>query len=143
MNDSPNHDVVILGKAVQLSGSRKTVFSCRIRGRTWSSSTNWQGNRFLSEAVIRKRFRIWAEKSLKSDQVFAQAKGYAVLAMAQWQLGQKEKARAMLAGGDSLAPHISSAQHTVDLGDSWLAWLFARISLDEGGQLIPLDAETK
>jgi serine/threonine protein kinase/tetratricopeptide (TPR) repeat protein len=84
----------------------------------------------FSEAVV------WAEKSLKTDQAFAQAKGYAVLALAQWQLGQKEKARAMLASGDSLAPRISSAQDAVDLGDSWAAWLFARILLDEAGQLI-------
>jgi serine/threonine protein kinase len=84
----------------------------------------------LSEAVV------WAEKSLKTDQAFSQAKGYAVLAMAQWQLGQKEKALAMLADGDTLALRISSAQETVDLGDSWVAWLFARILLDEAGQLI-------
>src|SRR5258706_9585541 len=76
-----------------------------------------------SEAVV------WAEKSLKTDQAFAHAKGCAVLAMAQWQLGQKEKARALLADGDALAPRISSARETVDLGDSWVAWLFARILL--------------
>jgi len=88
----------------------------------------------FSEAVV------WAERSLKSDQAFARAKGYAVLALAQWQLGQKEKARAMLADGDSLAPRISSAPDTVDLGDSWVPWLFARILLDEAGQLIQPDA---
>jgi tetratricopeptide (TPR) repeat protein len=88
----------------------------------------------FSEAVV------WAEKTLKSDQALARAKGCAVLAMAQWQLGQKEKARAMLASGDSLAPRISSTQGTVDLGDSWAAWLFARILLDEAGQLIQPDA---
>ena len=87
----------------------------------------------FSEAVV------WAEKSLKTDQAFAQAKGYAILAMAQWQLGQKEKASAMVADGDALAPRISSAQDTVDLGDSWVAWLLARISLDEAGQLIQPD----
>ena len=87
----------------------------------------------FSEAVV------WAEKSLKTDQPFAQAKGYAVLAMAQWQLGQKENARTMLAHGNSLAPQISSAKDTVDLGDSWVAWLFARILLDEAGQLIQPD----
>ena len=81
----------------------------------------------------------WADKSLKNDRTFARAKGYAVLAMAQWQLGQKEHARAMLADGDSLAPRISSTADTVDLGDSWPAWLFARITLDEAGQLIQPD----
>jgi hypothetical protein len=51
-------------------------------------------------------------------------------------LGQKEKARAMLADGDVLVPRISSAQGTVDLGDSWGAWLFARIVMDEAFDLI-------
>jgi tetratricopeptide (TPR) repeat protein len=90
----------------------------------------------FSEAVV------WAEKSLKTDQAFARARGYAVLAMAQWQLGQKEKARVALTNGNSLAPRVST-DRPVDLGDSWIAWLFARISLDEAGQLIPLDPETK
>jgi tetratricopeptide (TPR) repeat protein len=87
----------------------------------------------FSEAIV------WAEKSLKSDQAFARAKGYAVMAIAQWQLGQKAKARALLADGDALAPRISPAQDTVDLGDSWAAWLFARILLDEAWQLIQPD----
>jgi tetratricopeptide (TPR) repeat protein len=78
----------------------------------------------------------WAEKSLKTSQVFAHAKGCAVLAMAQWQLGQKDVARATLAEGNNLAPGISHTNGTVDLGDSWVAWLFARITLDEAGQLI-------
>jgi hypothetical protein len=56
--------------------------------------------------------------------------------MAQWQLGEKENARAMLAEGDSLAPRISAAKDSVDLGDSWVAWLMARISLDEAATLI-------
>ena len=84
----------------------------------------------FAEAVV------WAEKSLKTDQAFAQAKGYAVLAMAQRQLGQKDVARATLAEGNTMAPGISHTNGTVDLGDSWVAWLFARITLDEAGQLI-------
>ncbi|HXA45096.1 MAG TPA: serine/threonine-protein kinase, partial [Candidatus Angelobacter sp.] len=79
---------------------------------------------------------VWAEKTLKTDQAFAQAKGYAVLAMAQWQLGQKDVARTALAEGNTLAPGISHTNGAVDLGDSWVAWLFARITLDEAGQLI-------
>jgi serine/threonine protein kinase len=81
----------------------------------------------------------WAEKSLKSSQVFAHAKGCAVLAMVQWQLGQKDVARATLTEGNTLAPGISHRNSTVDLGDSWVAWLEARISLDEAGQLIQSD----
>jgi serine/threonine protein kinase len=84
----------------------------------------------FSEAVV------WAEKSLKTDQAFAQAKGCAVMAMADWRLGKKTEARTLLAKGNALAPRISSAQDTVDLGDSWVAWLFARITLNEAFALI-------
>jgi tetratricopeptide (TPR) repeat protein len=81
----------------------------------------------------------WAEKPLKTSQVFAHAKGCAVLAMAQWQLGQKDVARATLAEGNILAPVISNTNGDADLGDSWVAWLFARITLDEAGKLIQPD----
>jgi hypothetical protein len=67
--------------------------------------------------------------------VFASAKGWAVLAMARWQLGEQDPARAALSAGNKLAPALS-ARETVDLGDSWLAWLFARISLDEATALL-------
>jgi hypothetical protein len=79
---------------------------------------------------------VWAEKSLKTTQPFAQAKGCAVLAMAQWQLGQKDAARITLAKGDSLAPAILPNQKSVDLGEPWVAWLFARILLDQADALI-------
>jgi serine/threonine protein kinase/tellurite resistance protein len=78
----------------------------------------------------------WAEKLPKSSHPFAQAKADAVLAMADWRLGQKEPARAILAKGDALAPSILPGHDGVDLGDSWLAWLFARVSLDEATALI-------
>jgi tetratricopeptide (TPR) repeat protein len=78
----------------------------------------------------------WGEKAAKSTLAEAQAKAYAVLAMARWQLGQKETARAMLAKGDTLAPSITTSDDVVDLGNSWVAWLFARISLDEASVLI-------
>jgi serine/threonine protein kinase len=84
----------------------------------------------------------WAEKSLKTSQVFAHAKGCAVLAMAQWQLGQKDRARATLAEGNTLAPGISYTNGTVDLGDSWVAWIIARVSLDEATQLVQPDSAT-
>ncbi len=78
----------------------------------------------------------WADKALKSSEVFARAKGCAVMAMAQWQLGKHDAARAILAQGNALAPTISPGSHSVDLGDAWVAWLFARISLDEATTLI-------
>jgi len=80
----------------------------------------------------------WADKAAKGPRADAQAKGkaYAVLAMAHWQLGQKAIARAMLATGDTLTPNHLPGHDPVDLGESWVAWLFARISLDEASTLI-------
>jgi len=80
--------------------------------------------------------REWGEKAAKSSIPYAQAKAYAILAMADWQLGQKDTARAMLAKGDILAPSILPARNPEDLGESWVALLFARISLDEATTLI-------
>ena len=84
----------------------------------------------FSEAIA------WGEKAAKSSIGFAQAKAYAVLALAHWQLGQKDEARAALAKGDALAPGILPERGAVDLGESWVAWLMARISLDEATTLI-------
>ena len=58
----------------------------------------------------------------------AKAKAYAVLSIARWQLNQKVAAREMLANGDALVPPITSAQDARDLGESWLALHFARLS---------------
>jgi serine/threonine protein kinase len=73
----------------------------------------------------------WAEKAVKSPTAEAQAKAFAVLAMANWRLGQTDLARAALAKGNTLAPRISPESGAEDLGESWVAWLMARISLDE------------
>ena len=77
----------------------------------------------------------WAEKARKSSEVFAHARGCAVLAMAQWRLGLKDAARATLGEGNKLAQDTSSNQ-TVDLGDGWMNWLVARILLSEATELI-------
>ena len=87
----------------------------------------------FSEAIA------WGEKAAKSSIGFAQAKAYAVLALAHWQLGQKDEARAALARGDALALEILPENRAVDLGESWVAWLMARISLDEAARLIQSD----
>ncbi|HTA29467.1 MAG TPA: tetratricopeptide repeat protein [Candidatus Cybelea sp.] len=84
----------------------------------------------------------WAEKAAKSSTADAQAKAYAVLAMAHWQLGQKDTARTMLAKGDALAPSFLALGETADLGESWVAWLMARISLDEATALIQSGSTT-
>jgi hypothetical protein len=62
--------------------------------------------------------------------------------MANWQLGQRDAARAALAKGDTLAPNISPEGGTEDLGESWVAWLIARISLDEATKLIQTGSTT-
>jgi tetratricopeptide (TPR) repeat protein len=78
----------------------------------------------------------WAEKSLDTSAAFAKAKAYAVLAMARWQLGQKDAARDALAQGNELAQPISASGKAVYLGSSWVAWIFARVTLDEATELI-------
>jgi serine/threonine protein kinase len=78
----------------------------------------------------------WAEKTLKSTIIYPKAHAFAILAMAYWKLGQKDVARVMLDNGDSLTPNILPSHEAVDLGDSWVAWLLARISLDEATALI-------
>ncbi len=78
----------------------------------------------------------WGEKPLESAQLHAQAHACAVLAMAHWQLGQKNEARVMLEKGDALAPRPMPEKVAEDVEDAWLSWLFARISLDEAAELI-------
>ena len=79
----------------------------------------------------------WAEKAVKSPAVEpqAEAKAFAVAAMANWQLGQQDAARAALASGDKLAPKLPLERDNLDLGESWVAWIMARISLDEATKL--------
>jgi tetratricopeptide (TPR) repeat protein len=97
--------------------------------QTAKAMSSYRNGRF-AEAVE------WGEKAVKSSIVYANAHAYAILAMAHWQLGHKDTARAMLAKGDSLTPSVLLTRGPVDLGDSWVAWLFARISLDEATALI-------
>ncbi len=78
----------------------------------------------------------WGAKPLETSEVNAQAKACAVLAMAHWQLGHTDKARAMLARGEILAPPISLTRDDEEIGGAWVAWLSARISLDEAKALI-------
>jgi serine/threonine protein kinase len=78
----------------------------------------------------------WGEKAANSNIAFAQAKAYAVLAMTYSQLGQKERAQLMLGKGDALASAASSGGGPEDLGESWVAWLMARISLDEAAEVL-------
>jgi tetratricopeptide (TPR) repeat protein len=84
----------------------------------------------------------WGEKAADSTLAEAQAKAYAVLAMAHWQLGQQDIAREMLNKGDALAPSFGRGKDAGYLGESWVAWLVARVSLDEATALIEPAAAT-
>src|SRR5258706_8924477 len=85
----------------------------------------------------------WAQKALNSTFVHAQAKAYAILAMALWKLGQKDVARAMMAKGDLLALETAPGRDTGEPVDSWVGWPFARISLDEARALIQPPASNR
>ncbi len=84
----------------------------------------------------------WAKKPLKIARIFVHGHAYAVLAMAHWQLGKKDEARMLLAKGDTLAPPIMPLSIAEDPGNAWLAWLYARIQLDEANALIQPGATT-
>jgi hypothetical protein len=90
----------------------------------------------FSEAIA------WSVKAAKSSTGFAQAKAYAILAMAHWKLGQRNEALMALGKGDALAPGLSPEKGT-DLGESWVAWIMARVSLNEATKLIQAGATLK
>ena len=78
----------------------------------------------------------WAQKPLTVPGLYVHGHAYAVLAMADWQLGDKNEARVMLAKGNALDPAIMPATIAQDHTNAWLAWLYARIQLDEATALI-------
>jgi serine/threonine protein kinase len=85
----------------------------------------------------------WAEKALGSPAAYASAHGCAILSMTLWQLGRESDARAMLSKGEALAPNVTPERGTEKVGGSWVAWLFARIALDEAAALIGSQAREK
>jgi serine/threonine protein kinase len=78
----------------------------------------------------------WSQKTLDTPIIASHAHASAIIAMAYWKLERKEEARAMLAKGDLLAPREMPAPVAEDPGNDWLAWLYARIQLDEAADLI-------
>jgi tetratricopeptide (TPR) repeat protein len=78
----------------------------------------------------------WAKKTLNSPANNAKANAYAVLALAYWQLGQKDIAGQMLARGNMLNQATSPDGKDIDLGEAWLSWLFARLWLDQAAAVI-------
>ena len=82
----------------------------------------------------------WAEKPTKSLTVLVQPHSYATLAMAKWRLGRKTEAAAMLAKGKAMAPDIMPESIVRENGTDWLAWLYARVQLDEAAALIETES---
>jgi tetratricopeptide (TPR) repeat protein len=78
----------------------------------------------------------WGQKTLDTSVTASHAHASAIVAMAYWKMEKKEEARATLAKGDLLAPPEMPARVAEDPGDAWLAWLYARIQLDEAAALI-------
>ena len=78
----------------------------------------------------------WAQKPLGVPGLAVQPHSYATLAMADWRLGKKDQARSMLAKGNDLAPDVMPMKAVRDTDNEWLAWLYARIQLDEAAALI-------
>jgi serine/threonine protein kinase len=84
----------------------------------------------------------WAQKSVDST-TYASWHACGILAMADWQLGKKDEARAMLARGEKLAPPVMPSSVARSPGSDWLAWLYARIQLDEARALMDPGAESE
>jgi tetratricopeptide (TPR) repeat protein len=78
----------------------------------------------------------WVQKPLKIPDNSVHGHSYAILAMADWQLGKTNEARAMLAEGNKLDPKIMPVNVADDPSDLWRNWLYARIQLDEATALI-------
>jgi len=81
----------------------------------------------------------WAEKAINAPGSYAPQHAYAIMALADWQLGKRSEARTFFAKGNELAPTEMPAEIAQKLGNEWLGWLHARIQLDEAAALIQPD----
>lgn len=113
---------------VALAGSAEDKYSVPFFQVCKALSQYRLGN--FSEAVA------MAQKPLQSSTRDSHSHACAVLAMAHWRLGQKEQARLMLEKGNVLSPPIIPARDTEHSGKAWMAWVYARISLDEAADLL-------
>ena len=86
--------------------------------------------RHFSEATF------WAERATHSDLIDAQAKAFAILALVDARQGHLNEAREMLKNGNALAPPLAENKHADLPGESWVGWVFARVTLDEATALI-------
>jgi serine/threonine protein kinase len=78
----------------------------------------------------------WARKPLATPYEKAHGHAYAVLAMANWRLGNTAEARQALASAAALAPEEIPPKLADNPDDSWVAWLYTRVTLDEASKLI-------
>jgi serine/threonine protein kinase/Tfp pilus assembly protein PilF len=78
----------------------------------------------------------WARKPLATPHENAHGHAYAILAMADWRLGNTAAAQEALAKAEALAPHEMPPNVADDTSDAWMAWLYARVTLDEATKLI-------
>jgi serine/threonine protein kinase/predicted Zn-dependent protease len=80
----------------------------------------------------------WAQQLTSSagEDVNRDVQAFAVLAMAQHQLGQKGNAAAALSKASELASHHLPKPGSADLGASWGDWIIAHMLLREARQLI-------
>ena len=85
----------------------------------------------------------WAQKPLKVPGLHVYGHAYAVLAMAYWELGQKDEARTMLAKGREASPATMPPNIAEDPSTAWQGWLYAQIQLDEAAALIEAPSLTQ
>ncbi len=78
----------------------------------------------------------WAGKSLSGSNRDSHAHASAVMAMAQWKLGDRVQAQAMLEQGNRMSRESSPTRLSNDASEAWLGWMLARISLDEAELMI-------
>jgi len=78
----------------------------------------------------------WAQKSADSSQWMARGPACGILAMAHWQLGDHERAKAALAKGNSATPDMMPAFGPKEPDNAWQGWAYSRIALDEAEVLI-------
>jgi hypothetical protein len=78
----------------------------------------------------------WADKATHSDLIHARAKAFAILAMVEARQGHLAEAKKMLEQGNVLVAPPAKIEHADFPGESWVGWVFARVTLDEAAVLI-------
>jgi len=73
---------------------------------------------------------------LKDPFPYTQAEATAILAMAQFRMGQTEEARATFAKLERVVGENLPLPRSVDLGNDWKDWVIAHVLLDEARSLI-------